>query len=71
MKHNKKVMGKVDKPTTRTTRSGRVIQQAPEWIRVIETGMANAALSNYYASLVKIEQSKVIGVSMVGNEYVE
>ena len=64
-------MRKVDKPTTRTTRSGRVIQQAPAWIRAIETGMANAATRNYYASLARIEQSEVIGTLMVENEYVE
>jgi len=44
----KKVTWVVDKPTTR---SGRVIQQAPDWIRAIETEMAstaiNAATSNY------------------------
>ncbi len=68
---NKKVTWKVDKPTTRTTRSGRLIQQAPAWIRAIETGMANAATSNYYASLAKIEQSEVIRISMVENEYIE
>ena len=57
--------------TTRTTRSGRVIQQAPVWIKAIETGMVNAATSSYYASLDEIEQSEVIGISMVENEYVE
>ena len=71
MNDNKKVTWKVDKPTTRTTRSGRVIQQARAWIRVIETRMANAATSNFYASLAEIEQSEVIGISTVENEYVE
>jgi len=42
-KSGKKVTGMVDKPTTR---SGRAIQQAPAWIRTIETGMANAAANN-------------------------
>ena len=70
-KHNNKVRWKVDKQTTRTIRSGRVIQQALAWIRAIETKRSNAATSNYYASLAKIEQSKVIGISMVENEYIE
>ena len=60
--HNKKVTWKLDKQTTRTTRSGRVIQQAPAWIKAIESRMANAATSNYYASLAKIEQSEVSGI---------
>ena len=62
----------VDKPTTR---SGRVIQQAPDWIRAIETGMAStaisAATSNYFASLAEIEEDEVLGFAMVENEYVE
>ena len=68
----KKVTWMVDKPTTR---SGRVIQQAPAWIRAIETGMANTAISaattNYFASLAEIEEDEVLGFAMVENEYVE
>ena len=68
----KKVTWVVDKPTTR---SGRVIQQAPDWIMAIETGMAstaaNATANNYFASLAETEEDKVLGFAMVGNEYVE
>ena len=56
-------------------RSGRVIQQAPDWIRAIETGMASAAISaatsNYFASLAEIEEDEVLGFAMVENNYVE
>ena len=58
-KWDKKVIWIVDKPTTSTTRSGRGIQQAPVWIRAIDTGIANTTTSNYYTSLAKIEQSEV------------
>ena len=58
-----------------TTRSGSVIQQAPDLIRAMETGMTNtmvsAAASNYFASLAETEEDKVLGFAMVGNEYVE
>jgi len=57
----------VDKLTARpTTRSGRLIQQAPEWIRA--TRNASDVTINYFASLAEIEEDEVIGISMIENE---
>ena len=60
----------MDKPTT-TRSCTRTIQQAPDWIRAIETRNASAATNNYFASLAEIEEDEVMGMSMVENENIE
>ena len=50
-------------------RSSRVGTETPAWLKAINTGTAAAA--NYYASLAEIEESEIIGISMVTNEYIE
>ena len=73
-----RVTWQVDRATMRSPRlanqsiprrSSRVGTETPGWLKAVNTGTAAAA--NYYASLAEIEESEIMGISMVTNKYIE